>query len=212
MDQPKTEALLQRLERGPEESRENSLRSLLELHSDWLLHQVRQRLGPLLRHRADSIDYTQEAALRILRYVPRIPIRSATQFRSLALRILENALRDQADYHQAQKRDARRECSLDDASELWTMHSESSALDRRHLEGLLRIAIELLPTRDRQIVLAHDWDGLGFTQIASEQDLTPDAVRMRYQRALPRLADLIRRLERGEISELLEESEPSKDS
>jgi len=37
-------------------------------------------------------------------------------------------------------------------------------------------------------------------------------VRMRYQRALPRLADLIRRLERGEISELLEESEPSKDS
>ena len=67
-------------------------------------------------------------------------------------------------------------------------------------------------TRHRQIVLAQDWDGLGFTQIASEQDLTPDAVRMRYQRALPRLADLIRRLERGEISELLEESEPSKDS
>jgi RNA polymerase sigma factor (sigma-70 family) len=206
MDPPKTEELLQRLEAGEEES----LEPLLELHMEWLLKQVRQRLGPKLRERADSYDYTQEAALRILRYVPRIPLRSTRQFRGLALRILENSLRDQADYQQAQKRDARRERSLDDASELWTVGSQGSALDRRRLEGLLRIAIELLSTRDRQIVLAHDWDGLGFAQIAREQDLSADSVRMRYQRALPKLADLMRRLERGEISEILEEGESPK--
>ena len=80
MDQPKTEELLKRLEAGEEES----LEPLLELHMEWLLKQVRQRLGPQLRERADSYDYTQEAALRILRYVPRIPLRSTQQFRGLA--------------------------------------------------------------------------------------------------------------------------------
>ena len=62
--------------------------------------------------------------------------RPAPQFRSLALRILENSLRDQADDHQAQKREVRRERSLDDAYALWTVSSQGRGRGPR---GLFRI-------------------------------------------------------------------------
>ncbi len=70
----------------------------------WIRDFVRQRLGPLLRARGETMDYVQAAAMDVLRYTPRFLTENRHHFRSLVARIVENHLRDAHDFHTAARR------------------------------------------------------------------------------------------------------------
>ena len=65
----------------------------------------------------------------------------------------------------------------------------------------------LLDGDDRAIVLQREWEQVSFGEIAATLEIQENAARMRFQRAMGRLAQIVRRLEKGEIEELLQEAE-----
>ena len=52
---------------------------------------------------------------------------------------------------------------------------------------------------DRRILVLREWDDRSFVEIGELEGLTANAVRMRWTRAVARLADRIEKLRRGEF-------------
>ena len=65
----------------------------------------------------------------------------------------------------------------------------------------MRLALELLDPEDRQLIVLRQWDNLEFNEIGEKMGLAPDAARMRFNRALPKLAMKVQQLQRGQIDE-----------
>ncbi len=63
----------------------------------------------------------------------------------------------------------------------------------------LQLAIELLAPDDRRVILLRVWQQLEFGAIAALLGIAEDAARMRFQRALPRLAGTLEELLGGRV-------------
>jgi len=61
--------------------------------------------------------------------------------------------------------------------------------------------LELLDPYDRKIIVLRQWEGLSYQQIASELEVTPEAARMRHNRAVGRLSEQIGALRRQGCSQ-----------
>ncbi len=194
-----TEDLLARWHAGDSAARD----ALIERNLPWILERVRARLGAFLRGRADSGDFVQEALLDFLAYTPRFRVASEAQFRALLLRVIEHAIGDQYDYHQAWRRRASREQPLasdtviDLTGRAPTPPDERA--ERNEDQALLRLALELLEPPARRVIQMRQWDGLSYSDIATRLALSESAARKQHQRALQRLAELLDRLRRGEL-------------
>lgn len=179
---------------------------------------VSRRMGELLKTREEVDDLVQEAMVVALRYTPRFLVSDREKFRGLLCRITENVLRDSVEKHQAKKRDAGRErempretlLHLDPSLSAPTRPSQAATRNEDRL--WVRLAIDLLPPDERDLVLWHEYDGLSFEEIAERLGLTKAAARMRFTRALPRLAEKVQMLRRGELADALSNpgSEPER--
>ncbi len=171
----------------------------------WIRDYVHARLGPLLRARGDTGDYVQGAALAALQYTPRFLTADRQQFRALVGRIVENHLRDAHDHHAAARRHPARERELPNDSVLDLDRSRQAAgqppsvAARDEQEAWVRLALELLDPPDRQVLRLRQWQGLEFAEIARQLGVAEDAARLRFQRALPKLAQQLVRLRHGSV-------------
>jgi RNA polymerase sigma factor (sigma-70 family) len=147
----------------------------------------------------------QGAALAALQYTPRFLTADRQQFRALVARIVENHLRDAYDHHAAQRRHPGRERELPDDSVLDLDRSRHAtgqppvAASRDEQEAWVRLALELLDPPDRQVLLLRQWQELEFAEVARQLGIGEDAARMRFQRALPKLAQQLARLRQGRV-------------
>lgn len=193
---------------------EAALAELLRRHLPWIQQQVSRRLGPALRARAETVDFVQEAFVRALRVGPRFVLEDGSTFRRLMVRLIENVLRDQADFFRARRRAMQRERPLPSDTVLGldapcrAVTRPDEAAERAEAEARVRLALELLPEADRRMILRREWDGAAFAEIAAELGLQPDAARMRFHRALVRLTRAVELLEASRIDALLEPGEP----
>jgi RNA polymerase sigma-70 factor (ECF subfamily) len=208
----KTLVLLQRLQGGDQEA----LRALLARDLPWVRGYVSRRLGTLLRGRADVDDYVQEAMADALRHGPRFATANLTHFRSLLARITENVLRDQAAHWRRKARDVARErpgtsdslLELDQPVDSVTRPSVAAHRDEER--AWIRLAIELLPASDREVVRMREWEELSFAEIGRELGATADGARMRFHRVLPKLARNVELLRSGQVARVLaQEPDPS---
>lgn len=181
-----------------------ALELLLQRDLDWIRNHVSRRLGEALRRRGDTQDFLHEAVIEVLHYTPRFVVATRQQFRRLLAQIVENMLRDHRDYYARKRRDLAREQALPADSVLQldpgvrsvTRPSEAAA---RHEEtAWLRLAMELLEPEDRDVILLRQWENLAWSEIGERMGLGEDTVRMRFQRALPRLSQKVEALRRGE--------------
>ncbi len=186
----------------------SALDILLERDLPWIREQVRRRLGPLLRARAETDDYLDEAVVDVLRYAPRFLISDRAQFRALLARIVENTLRDESDRWHACRRALHRERPLPGDSAL-TLHAAAGAPPRpsevaqkEEWEGWVRLGLEFLDTDDRQVILMRNWDDLPFAEIAARLAVSEDAARMRFHRAVAHLAARVTDLRAGRLREV----------
>jgi len=179
----------------------DALDRLLQRDLPWVRAFVVRRMGKLLRAKGDADDYVQEAAIQALQYVPRFVMSDREQFRALLARITENVLRDNIERLHALKRDVAREKSdlLNLDPPVGRVTRPSQAAVRSEESQWIRLAVELLDPEERMLMIWREWEGLSFAEIAEQFGIREDAARMRFTRALPKLARLVQQLQRGEM-------------
>ncbi|MFN6146814.1 MAG: RNA polymerase sigma factor [Planctomycetota bacterium] len=198
-----TPALLERWHRGDEAA----LSTLIEIHIEWLRAQAEKRLGEFLKSRGNVDDYVQDAMLDFLRNAPRFQVRDGSQFRSLLARVLENTLRDRNDWFRAKRRDLARDRKLPTDSvlpldpALQRSTTPSRDVGRTELRDWVRLGLEMLDGEDRKILLAREYEDRSFVEIGAELGMSANAVRMRWVRALERLAKVMQTMRNGGVPE-----------
>jgi RNA polymerase sigma factor (sigma-70 family) len=184
---------------------ERALAQLVQEHMPWLQAHVQRRLGAFLRTRGDASDYLQDAILDFLRFGPRFQVRDGAHFRGLLARIVENTLRDRNDWFRAKRRNLGTQVpiptdsvlALDPAMQRSTTPSRDAS--KAEVREWVRLALELLEAEDRRVILAHEYEDRSFVQIGDELGMTANAVRMRWVRAVARLANVMRELQAGRL-------------
>ena len=191
--------LLRRWNAGDREA----LAGLLDRHLEWVRQHVQKRLGPQLRGKAETLDYVQEAVVDFMEYGPRFELANEKQLRALLARIVENNLRDENKRLHRKRRDIAREGNaasdtilrLDPAVE--SVATPSRIVDREERRSWIRLALELLEDEDRSTLYLREWEGLGFAEIGERLGIGENGARMRYRRALPKLAKKVGELREG---------------
>jgi len=187
--------------------------ALLVRHLPWLQTYVHRRLGHLLRTRGETADYVQEAMIDALRYGPRVVVKDEDQFRALLGRIVENVLRDENDRFRTKKRDAGRERELPADSVLdldapkRDVTRPSQAAAREEERAWLRLALECLPPLERRLILRRDFEDAAFAELGVELGLAEDAARMRYRRAVVKLAERMEQIQRDGVVAAIKSSQ-----
>jgi RNA polymerase sigma factor (sigma-70 family) len=184
---------------------ERALAELVAAHLPWLRARVERRLGPFLRARGDADDYLQDVVLDFLRDGPRFVVRDAAQLRALLARIAENTLRDRNDWFRAKRRKMGSNVTLsrdsvlplDPAMQCNTTPSQHASKDEER--QWVRLALELMDGEDRAILVAREYEDRSFVDLGAELGMTPNAVRMRWTRAIARLADVMKELQAGRV-------------
>lgn len=182
---------------------------LIRRHLDWIRSMVRRRLGDHLRRFDDSQDIVQEALVDALQYGPRFEVSDESAFRALLARIVENNIRDRNRWMQRECRDPRRERSrlsdsilaLDPAARSVT--EPGKKVEKDETREWIRLALELLDPADREIVMWRQWEGMPWQDIAERIGTNANTARMRFQRALPKLAQKVAELRGGRLKEIL---------
>ena len=189
----------------------SALDALLERDLPWIRQHVRRRLGSALRQRMDSGDVVQEAMVEFLRHAPPFLLSDQDQFRRLTARVVQNVLGHEYERFTAQRREMQRERPLpsEDILDLdgrrEKVPSPTHEAERREREACVRLAIELLEPADREVILMREWEGLALAEIGRRLDVSEDAARMRFNRAVRRLARTVRGLRSGNLAESLDE-------
>lgn len=185
------------------------LEALLEKHLPWIQNHVRLRLGSKLRKKTESSDIVQDAIIQFMKYGPRIQLSSSTQFRALMTRIVENVVCDEYDRITSLRRKISRERPLPtdtvlnlDLPRLRVTPPHKNA-QRHENEAWIRLGIELLSNEDRQVLTFRAWGDLSFSEIGSRLDISENTARMRFNRAILRLAKKIGTLRRGGLDNVL---------
>ncbi|MGE3171435.1 MAG: RNA polymerase sigma factor [Planctomycetota bacterium] len=196
--------------RGWQRGDRAALLTLLERDRAWLERRLRRRRGAEVRRLEDTGDGVQDLILRALDYVPRFVVGDRAQFRALLGRMLEHQLVDRA--RQLQRQPRPRTLSEADVSRARLdllpgdrVTPPDAAAARAEELGWMRLGLEFLPPGDREVVHARAFEELDFAAVGDRLDLGADAARMRFQRALLRLAGVVQRLQRGELPQLLRE-------
>lgn len=184
---------------------DTALTELLRLELPWLRAHVAERLGPRLRLKDETQDHVQDALVEFLRDAPRFRVESRAQLRALLSRVVENNLRDKDDWYRARRRAMQRESPLPTETVLQlgiahpTQTTPSAAASNSEWGAWVRLALEFLDPDDRRILVLREWDDRSFVEIGEMFGMTPNAVRMRWTRAVGRLADRVRELQAGRI-------------
>ena len=195
-----TSVLLERWYSGDEPA----LERLMAQNVEWMQRRIRRDLNPKLRRRFDSMDLVQDAAMRIIRYGPKFAPENRAQFRALLSKVLVAALRDRVDALQAEKRNMAREESAPSVSKLERAFQAGSTanpaarVERREMQDWVRLGLEVMEPVERQLIVLRQYENRPFDEIAGTLGLSnADAARMRFNRALPKLAVKIRELQRA---------------
>lgn len=155
---------------------DDALHDLLVHYQDYLLVIARRKLGKRLRECVESIDVVQEANVIALRKLRDLEIRDRKSLLAWLARIVENKIRDHADFHGAQARDMARQVPLaapaadHSGVEIDLAGAETGPVEKvevAELEKLIEAGIDRLPEAEREAVRLRR-RGRSFEEIAKE--------------------------------------------
>lgn len=186
------------------QDRQQALAQFFQSQQDRLKRIVRFRLDYRLSSRVSESDVLQEAYVRASRHLdsfldqPNMPL-----FVWIRLE-LQQMLKDIHRHHlQAEKRDARRELSLNepmagcDTSMAIAAHivaqvtSPSGLIQRIEQINTLRETLDQLPELDREVIALRHFEELSNLETAHYLNIEPSAASKRYLRALKRLKEIM---------------------
>jgi RNA polymerase sigma-70 factor (ECF subfamily) len=154
-----------------------------------LLALIRLRLGRGLRGQVESRDVLQATLLKSLEHIDGFQGAEGSSLMAWLARIAENEIRDLADYHHRQKRDARRNVPLSGAAAdlAANVRSISSQVVLEERAVRLEQGLESLPLHYREIVVLRKLEEMSWSEIAERLGKSEDACRMLLARAMASL-------------------------
>jgi RNA polymerase sigma-70 factor (ECF subfamily) len=198
-DSSEVEVLLQQARAGDLPA----LGRLLESYRDDLAAIARSLLDPALRCRVASSDLVQETLLEAHRDFAQFAGGDERGLVAWLHKILVRNFADQANFHHAERRDVRRERSLDAHPEgsapalldalAAPISSASTQAMRREEAAALTKALERLPADYREVFVLRNLHGVVVEEIAARMGRTPNAVRMLWGRAVLKLSETLER-------------------
>lgn len=180
-----------------------ALNALLTRYFERVLRIVRARLGGKLRGRHDSMDIAQGAMVRVLQGLGKFEPKSEGALIQWMSKLVENEIRDLADYHDAKKRRLSKEIPiLPSTTSRVGLESRLQDLSQKSPSQQVALGEDLLSLekamdklgKEREPILLREYAGLTFKEIAQELHLSEDAARMRYVRAMDKLTDLVTKI------------------
>lgn len=191
-----TETLLNRWQQGDREA----LGQLVDKNRGWIEGRVRRLLGPALRGKHDTQDIVQESLVDLVAYKPRVKVENGAQFAGLLQKIIGNVIAGRHAWHTRDRRDMQRESRLPDHSRIALDGSHKdvtrpdAAASRQEDRAMVRVALGLLSPEDRDVVLRRHFEGQAFAEIGAATGTSADGARKRFDRALPRLMEILAKL------------------
>lgn len=178
-----------------------ALNLLLQRYLNRILRIVRMKLGPKLRTKMESMDVVQEVMVRVVKGFEKFDPKNEAAFIHWMSKLVQNEIRDLADYHGAAKRDlnaevANKKDSTIVSSVLSNIPANSEwrpSFQMKLKEEVLELeaALDQLPEKQREIVIMRQYEELSFKEIGQELGCSEDAARMQFARGIDKLADLM---------------------
>jgi RNA polymerase sigma-70 factor (ECF subfamily) len=183
------------------EGSSSSLGRLLTLYSNYLKLLVSAQLGGRLRVRVSPSDVVQETFFEAHRDFAQFRGQSTAEFVAWLRKIVVNNILRVVEQHlHTEKRDVRREVSLQEIGrrlEQSTIHLETLLAEeadspsrcavQHERELQLADALAQLPADYRDVIVLRHIEGLPFETVAARMERSAGAVRMLWLRALKRL-------------------------
>jgi len=199
LDSAETLALIERARSGDADA----LNELFARHHGLMVELARRKIGPRLRQKEDADDLAQTTFREATRDFGQYQYRGEGSFLRWLVQILQNKIRDKAEYYGATKRDVTREFSADerigDSGDLKRYDppskdlSVTQTLARKEELGILREALEELSPDHRKAIALVFFEGLSLRDAGERMEgRSEDAVRMLLRRAESRVAELTR--------------------
>ena len=182
----------------------DALNMLFERYHQLMVEVARRKLGPRLRLKEDPIDLAQTTFREATRDFKNYQYRGEGSLLKWLTQILQNKIRDKAEFYSAGKRDTTKEAALDAPFKLGSDSSmpEPEAPDlsvtgkvqREESFGLLRAALAELTPEYRQAITLVFFEGLSLREAGEQMDgRSEDALRMMLRRAEARLGERLKR-------------------
>lgn len=188
--------LVDRAKQGDAEA----LNLLFERYHGILIEMARRRLGPRLRLKEDADDLAQTTFREATRDFNRYEWRGEGSLLRWLVQILQNKIRDKAEYYSAGKRDMTRERSVEDQrgggdGNRWEPKVEDLSVTRQVAReeefAILREALDDLSDDHRKAITLVFFQGMTLRQAGERMGgRTEDAVRMLLRRAESRLREI----------------------
>lgn len=188
----------------------DALNELFRRYYGLLIEVARRRLGPRLKLKEDADDLAQTTFREATRDFHHYRYQGDDSLLRWLIQILNNKIRDRAEFYSAGKRDMSRERTIeaptDNDDGPRAIEPESTDLSvtrqvsREEEFAILRKGLERLSPDHRQAITLVFFQGLSLRQAGEEMGgKTEDAVRMMLRRAEARLKDIVAgRLSPGE--------------
>lgn len=186
MDRAESQALLEKAKEGSADA----LNALFDRCGGKLLALIRLRMGRGLRSHLESQDILQAALLKAFERIDQFERSDVGSLMAWLARIAENEIRDQAAYHQRQRRDPARVANLEGQVDKLADRVRSMVSGIIFNETMARIeqALHTLDDPHREVIMLRMFEELSFAEIGDRVGKSPDACRMLLARALTALS------------------------
>jgi RNA polymerase sigma factor (sigma-70 family) len=192
------------LVRRAQEGDAHALNELFARYHSLMVEIARRRLGPRLRLKEEPDDLAQTTFREATRDFKRYEYRGEQSLLKWLIQILQNKIRDKAEYYSASKRDTSLETTLEppvDAEREFTPQFEPVSDDlsvtrlvqRDERFDLLRKGLEQLTPEYRQAIALVFFQGLTLKDAGARMGgRSEDALRMMLRRAESKLGEILR--------------------
>jgi RNA polymerase sigma-70 factor (ECF subfamily) len=155
---------------------------------------VAARLDDRLAARVDASDVVQDALMDAFARLPEYLERRPMPFRTWLWKTAYERLLKVRRHHDRARRAVGREVGWPDRSSLLLVRpllgstpTPGKCLEERELAQRVRQALEVLSEEDREVLLMRNVEELPYEEVGHLLEITPEAARKRYGRALLRL-------------------------
>lgn len=191
------------LVRGAQEGNADALNELFTRYHQTMVEVARRKLGPRLRLKEDPDDLAQTTFREATRDFARYRYQGEGSLLRWLIQILQNKIRDKAEFYSAGKRDLSKERAMDapiegsdnEASRDFSTEdlSVTQVVSRRESFDLLRHSLEGLSEEHRTAIALVFFEGLTLREAGSRMGgKSEDAVRMMLRRAEGKLGEYLR--------------------
>ena len=181
---------------------ELALERLCKVYGERVRRIIRLRMGSELRSKMESMDLVQDTFISVLRGLENFTYQNEGDFLRWLSTIAENRLRDNLKRLHTNKRDIRKEMSLNNnrqssqdsfVKQIGPVDSTTPSVimsRREELDGLEK-ALDKLKPEYKEVIILNKIEGLSSKELGDRLGKAPGAVRMLLSRAMIALASVL---------------------